>query len=204
MNEEKLICGLGHSRSGTGYLSKYLQSLGIDVGHEKMGKDGIVSWMFAIDNASEVPYSIDNSVPNDYQFKYKIHVIRNPYNAIQSVAMGSDSLESWEYRKKFINLNMNLNKYELAIESYIKWNNLILSTSPDLSVQLENCEEIIVDFLRSKNIKLKDGDDSISKKTNTRSYNYLKKSELVDELSDEYIDKLLAFYNNVYVDLKNR
>jgi len=43
----KLILGVGHPRTGTGYTAKLLQSWGLDVGHEKMGEHGTVDWSLA-------------------------------------------------------------------------------------------------------------------------------------------------------------
>jgi len=45
--KQKLILGLVHPRTGTGYTAKLLQSWGLDVKHEKMGKDGTVDWSLA-------------------------------------------------------------------------------------------------------------------------------------------------------------
>ena len=45
--EVKKILVVGHPRTGTGYAAKLLQSWGLDVQHEKMGKDGTVRLEFS-------------------------------------------------------------------------------------------------------------------------------------------------------------
>jgi len=46
---------VGHPRCGTGFTAQFLRQMGLDVGHEADGKDGLASWMFAVDGA--VPYA---------------------------------------------------------------------------------------------------------------------------------------------------
>ena len=40
------ILAVGHPRCGTGYAASLLQQFGLDVGHERAGRDGLSSWMF--------------------------------------------------------------------------------------------------------------------------------------------------------------
>ena len=42
--QKKRIIIIGTGRSGTAYTSMLLKQCGIDVGHERMGKDGVSSW----------------------------------------------------------------------------------------------------------------------------------------------------------------
>jgi hypothetical protein len=84
-----LITGCG--RSGTSYISNLLTSLGLDIGHETMGKDGIASWLLAV-NTDLVPWG---PPPKLFTFKTVIHQIRNPLDTISSLQTFSDI--AWQF-----------------------------------------------------------------------------------------------------------
>ena len=46
----KKVVVIGHPRCGSGFAAHVLSSVGLDVGHEVMGENGISSWMFAVDD----------------------------------------------------------------------------------------------------------------------------------------------------------
>lgn len=76
---------VGHPKSGTGYMAKLLQAHGLGVGHERMGRNGIASWMFAAVTTS-VPHSFDGSARALFEFHYVLHVVRHPLPVIASTA----------------------------------------------------------------------------------------------------------------------
>lgn len=49
LTQKKRVVIIGTGRSGTSYTSKLLREIGIDVGHEALGKDGMSSWYLTTD-----------------------------------------------------------------------------------------------------------------------------------------------------------
>ena len=88
-NYQLLITGCG--RSGTKYVSFILQKMGIDAPHERLGRDGIVSWTMA--PPSEVrPFGPPTS---QVTFDHTFHQVREPLETISSCATFND--ESWDF-----------------------------------------------------------------------------------------------------------
>jgi hypothetical protein len=94
-----LICGCG--RSGTKYTATVLQRLGLDVGHERLGKDGIVSSMWALDVAEYPPYHEQGPQP---EFDVILHQVRNPLDTIGSLTTALPS--SWAWNAKHLPLQI--------------------------------------------------------------------------------------------------
>jgi hypothetical protein len=81
-----LVTGCG--RSGTRYTTFVLRRLGLDVPHERLGRDGIASWTMAVD-ARERPYGPPSSL---VRFQQVFHQVRHPLAVIRSVeTFGPDS-----------------------------------------------------------------------------------------------------------------
>ena len=78
----------GHPRTGTGYMSSLFRSAGIEVGHEWIGNSGISCWMFATPdgNYADGPRKdIKNKSRKDFEFKYIIHNVKNPFTSMSSI-----------------------------------------------------------------------------------------------------------------------
>jgi hypothetical protein len=84
-----LITGCG--RSGTKYITVLLKQLGMDIGHECMGKDGIASWCMTI-NSEIVPWGPS---AKDYNFEHVFHQVRHPLLVFSSLQSFTD--QSWQY-----------------------------------------------------------------------------------------------------------
>jgi hypothetical protein len=78
--EEKQTLIVGCGRSGTKYISRVLSSGGLDIGHEFMGKDGIASWLLAVD-AESAPWGPRR---RDFRFRTILHQVRHPLAVISS------------------------------------------------------------------------------------------------------------------------
>lgn len=78
-------------RSGSKWLADRLQECGLDVGHEKEGKDGIVSYMAHLDMATQSDKLKDTS-------GLRVHLIRDPAESIASmVARGMPSQSTVDF-----------------------------------------------------------------------------------------------------------
>lgn len=88
-----LITGTG--RCGTKYASRYLTLKGLDVPHEKVGKNGTSSW----DLACGQKHFIKTELPH---FDYTLHIVREPMAVISSFAI---TVPQWEGAWDFISRN---------------------------------------------------------------------------------------------------
>ncbi|QNF28490.1 hypothetical protein [Metabacillus elymi] len=170
MVEKRKFLILGHPRSGTGFMVKLFQLFGYDIGHEKMGKDGISSWMFAVED-----YQVycDNTLNRqDFIFDYIIMNIRHPFDIVCSTYYTENiAKESLEYRKKYINFD-GLNEVEMAVKSVLEWYKRIELQRPILKVCIDkNPEEKLFYFLkRFENKELIFQNVKIKEKVNARSH----------------------------------
>jgi hypothetical protein len=87
----KLLLVTGAGRSGTKYMCFVLKRLGLDVRHERLGRDGIASWSMAVD-AAEPPWGVRRS---SYEFAHVLHQVRHPLATISSCTTFKD--ESWRF-----------------------------------------------------------------------------------------------------------
>jgi hypothetical protein len=120
-----------HPRSGTGYISKFLNLCGLDVPHEiRLGNNGISNWRGIIENINDC--------------NYVLHQVRNPIDVISSstIIMGT----SWEYLYRNLNIPMINDKILRSMTTYYNWNKLIESKKPDFRYRIEDIDNI--DILR--------------------------------------------------------
>lgn len=138
MKTKKKLLVTGCGRSGTLYITSYLQKLGLDVRHEEpvppngvMGQDGMVSWFMAVDDAN--PPMGPSS--NHYEFEFVLHLVRHPLKVIASVAqfIFKLDLKSYKYIKKHCGFthwpefSQSIEKEKLiecAAEYWLCWNKL--------------------------------------------------------------------------------
>jgi GR25 family glycosyltransferase involved in LPS biosynthesis len=147
----------GHPRCGTGFAASLCRQLGVDVGHERMGKAGIASWMFAVD-AEENPYFLDEAARTRRTFAWDsmIAVVRDIAVAVASVMR--DSLRappSYQFRRDQIlrELALDLDSLpsdmERAVWSITSWYRIILGQNPDLCFRVEDQHEQVRSHLRA-------------------------------------------------------
>jgi hypothetical protein len=84
-----LVTGCG--RSGTRYTTFLFRRLGLDVLHERLGRDGIASWTMAV-SSEQRPYGPPSS---HCSFEHVFHQLRNPLEVIRSVTTFGP--ESWAF-----------------------------------------------------------------------------------------------------------
>jgi hypothetical protein len=88
----------GCPRSGTRYITLVLRRLGLDVGHERIGRDGVSSWALAVD-AERTPWGPSWG---DVQFDTVLHQVRHPLDVIDSVETLKPT--SWEFVSRHVPL----------------------------------------------------------------------------------------------------
>lgn len=163
--KEKLILGLGHPRTGTGYTAKLLQSWGLDVGHEKMGEHGTVDWSLASG------YSIWQDVKlQDYAWKHIVYCVRDPKTAIPSIVYTEDTKEtSLKFRKKQ-GVIITANPIVSAINSIVKWDRIISLLEPEITYRIEDEGQELFEHLKSMGVDLKWSDEILGQKQNERQH----------------------------------
>ena len=130
---------LGHPRSGTGYTAHCFRQCGWDVGHEKRGRDGIASWMWAAPGEWSVPWGDprgDTPLPETV-----LHIMRNPAACVSSVAYTELNSEPW--RSGWIRIPEDCGVIERAVWSIYGWSQLIESNHPTHWAQLEWVEKTV-------------------------------------------------------------
>jgi hypothetical protein len=154
------LLAIGHPRCGSRYTSELLRACGLDVGHEAMGKHGISSWMFAVED-DENPWArnpLARSRKNKH-FGHVIHFVRNPRTAIPSIIREDRHAgKSFAFRRKHIAKTFGFDPgdarsdVDRAIASYIYWNKLVEAQNVDLMVRVEDAEESLLAFLKAHRI----------------------------------------------------
>lgn len=135
-----MILITGHQRSGTGYMAALCRAMGLDVGHERPGKDGISSFQYAVQTARVIFHSIDgNKGRNCYDFTQIIHVVRHPLHVIASTAF-TDMNGAIEWQAQFVPVTApEQHGLRQAVQTYLGWNELI-EQQTDIRVRVEDAE----------------------------------------------------------------
>ncbi len=90
--EHRTLLITGCARSGTTYIAKVLQQSGLEIGHEKMQRDGVAAWQFAAN-----PVGVKRGVNlNKTEFDHTFHQVRHPLKVISSVFV-TENRHSWNY-----------------------------------------------------------------------------------------------------------
>ena len=199
--KKKKILVVGHPRTGTGYTAKLLQSWGLDVQHERMGKDGTSDWSLASGDKSlwqDVNFK-------DYEWDIIIYCVRDPKESIPSILYTEDkNLNSSEYRVKYGAFsNKHYNPIVNTIRSLDAWDNLINLLNPNFTYRIEDQEKELFDFLKNKGLVSIYSNKIVGKKQNTREHK--KWEEMLSEFDIFSKDKLVKLdkfckrygYNNL-------
>lgn len=175
LKNSKLILGVGHPRTGTGYTAKLLQSWGLDVGHETMGEHGTVDW--SIVSGKSTWQSIEIS---KFNWDHIIYCVRDPKESIASIAYTED--KSLEFRIKSTGMRTKESKLFNAISSILAWDGLIRKINPNLVFRIEDQSNKLFEYLESNNINASFDDSLIGVKHNVRIH------PAIDKLIKEEIE----------------
>lgn len=116
-----LVTGCG--RSGTHYTARLLQEMGLDVPHERVGKDGTASWKHIVSGTFVYIGKNRQAEIDSTCFDRILHQVRHPLKVIASMQTFSDS--SWSYMAKFIELDLKAKPVKRAMQAWVRWNKLI-------------------------------------------------------------------------------
>lgn len=171
---------VGHPRTGTGFAASLMRQLGLDIGHETDGSDGVSSWMMSVDDP-ENPWAGHPiaSSRSRLHWDFCVHPVRKITDAIPSI-MREDQYApvSKDFRRRHIlklcgvDLAGCKSDFEHAVQSLVCWSRIIHATRPDLHFRIEEDAEILLDFLRTKGIdvSVKPGDLVLSPVNENKLY----------------------------------
>jgi len=163
--KKKLILGLGHPRTGTGYTAKLLQSWGLDVGHEVMGEDGTVDWSLAAGKSLWQDVDI-----KDFDWKHIVYCVRDPKEAIPSIVYTENIGEASEKFRKEMGVIVSANPIVTAINSITKWDRLISLLEPEIIYRIEDEGQELFEHLNSMGVGVEWSDGVLGQKQNTRAH----------------------------------
>lgn len=102
-----MIVGLGH-RCGTGFAASLLKEHGLDVRHEDVGADGVISWM-QVAKRRAGPWG--NTLPG-YPDDAKLFLVaRSPLAALNSVATENQQIRSIGFRSQLTGERRNVDLF---------------------------------------------------------------------------------------------
>ena len=179
LNDRSGLAIIGCGRSGTTYTSKMFSSFGIDIGHERLKKDGISSW-YLVSDQTQVPLG-----PNYFQIKKLkikiVHQIRDPIKSISS--MQSMGKPSWNFLANEIPIELNEDSKIVKAMKYWYYWNIKAEKKSDFSYRIENIEEVLSRLMDIGGFSVRNFDKmkKIDKKTNTRKHTDLNWNDLEKE-----------------------
>ena len=136
------IMVVGCGRSGTLYMSKVFAAMGLDVKHEKLGKDGISSWFHSFGNRQKM--LIQNQMKEDERIY--IHLIRNPIAVINSMVRVSQlkRRRALQYFKDLCPDDTEgiYDDYSLAMFYWVFWNRMIEKRGAGVDIRIK-VEDVI-------------------------------------------------------------
>ncbi|MDW8518559.1 hypothetical protein [Priestia flexa] len=197
MKIKKKFLVLGHPRSGTGFMSALFNKFGYNVGHETMGKDGISSWMFAVDD-NQV-YGEIGLTRKDFEFDYVIMNIRDPISIVSSTFYTENTATpSLEYRKKHINLSHVQNEIDLSVKSVLGWYSIIEKQNPDIVIKVDELpEQSLCSFLNLA-AELEHSvcpDAVVQRNINGRKHETLSHTDLIQACNKQTVQEFENFCN---------
>lgn len=182
MFEKRLII-LGHPRSGTGYSAWVAQQYGLNVLHEKIGKNGISSW-FWVTKDTNPPFGDGYTEASPKQIDFPIYVLRNPEDVILSTYFTEQKTINYRAEK----IGTDLKYIDGAVNSYMKW--FELSKKYWGNIPTLKIDDIHIFFEKYTNNKI----EFIPKIINSRKHPVDKK--LFDKVNKENLQKCWDLYNN--------
>lgn len=155
-------------RSGTGYASKALKDIGFDVGHERLRKNGISSWLWAVDCYDNARWGHNYQ---DIKPDKTILLARNEFDLVASMAFSASN--AFEWMGQYVPYDKNDPIHIQAATLARGWIELCLRRNPDHIVRTEClpyfCKEEFGEI-----------PDENLKGYNTRKHRYLSKTEAND------------------------
>lgn len=144
--EERLLLIIGCARSGTTYIAHVLHKCGLEVLHERMGKEGASSWFMTIDTDT-VPWGDIQPARNGTQFQHIFHQVRDPLKVISSV-FSTETKECWDFIMLHIPQIHESDDHLLKCAKYWYYWNLKAEEQAEWTYRIEDLENEWAEFQR--------------------------------------------------------
>jgi thioredoxin-like negative regulator of GroEL len=138
---------IGHPRCGSRYVSQVLTTLGLHIGHERMGQHGTCSWIHTVDERNP-PFNAPYAPPR--LFRTTLAYVRSPADAIPSIMLENTNADSFAFRRLHIfrKLGADIARWrdpvERAVDSYLCWMKMVELQKPSFTLRVEH----LIDDLR--------------------------------------------------------
>lgn len=138
-----MILITGCARSGTKYIAQLLQNLGLDIQHEKMGRDGISSWWFAPKSHLRSKFSFDKVF---HQVRHPLHQIKSCYQ------LGDRSGVMWRFIRDHAPISSKESKLLQCAKYYYYWNTNI-EKEAEFIFKIEEIDKVFKKLCKLSGIK---------------------------------------------------
>ena len=181
-----LITGCG--RSGTMYMAKVLQSAGLDVGHETLGTDGVVSSIWAVADDWYPSYHQQRKRP---AFDVVLHQVREPLATIGSLTTAQPG--SWRWNARHVPIRVGEDSVLQMAAKYWYWWNLIAGAGAQYRYRIEDLAQ---EWQPIQQVLGFQGalDRSLSRRTNSRPHKRVTWDEVERAVPDLPIRELAEDY----------
>ena len=136
-----LITGCG--RSGTGYMSAILKKSGYDILHERLGKEGLVSWPMAVNYISSSEPSLNDS------FEHTFHQVRHPLLVMTSWIHTVNNVRhpEWGFVRQHIPEIRLTDSLMVHCAKYWYYWNLLAEKKAEWRYRIEDLNQIFPEFM---------------------------------------------------------
>jgi hypothetical protein len=124
---KKGILIVGTPRSGTGYVSQMLRNSGIQVGHECLMRDGMSSWLCAVNDPHTVFGPSRDQVFQEFDDVEVYHQVRFPIQSIASFK--TETKLACDYVKRHIKVGDYYKDIKEGMRFWLLWNEISEKTS---------------------------------------------------------------------------
>lgn len=143
-----LIVGGAHYE--TDLIARLLSNIGLDVGRETDGRDGIASWMFAANGPVPRSHSRISDRRDALRWKALIMPVRDIKDAVPFIMRENRSdPESFDFRRRHILARTGLDldrlstTFQRAVVSFLSWIRMVEAIKPDFIFRIESdCEKL--------------------------------------------------------------
>jgi len=146
----------GSPRSGTQYISRALQYVGVLARHERIGVDGIVSCLFCVEDFHYI-VKIPHPRLSECSFENIYHLVRDPRDVIPSIVMNIRD-DFWHWQEKHTGIPGDLMPAtERSSMFWNTWNQIIEDRFPQAKrIRLEDIHSEWKGILNSLGVEYQD------------------------------------------------
>jgi hypothetical protein len=187
---ERPLLIVGCARSGTTYMAEVLRAAGWKIQHERVKRDGAVSWELVFDDTQHVPWG---SARKGRKFAHTFHQVRHPLRTISTVYHAEEPLQrSWDYIQAHIPEISPQDSLLVKSAKYWYYWNLKAEAMSEWTYQLENFGQVREEFERRVGKRVpRVAIESVPRNINASSpHHQFTWEELQQELDPELYDNI--------------